>query len=120
LISGSKSVASSLADKPSGAKVFDQLELMEPYNLMDQKNPFGERKLLGQQRHANLPPTSWRADLDTVQQHDSKPLALFPNVRKGHLSMTHYENGLFSSSLPDIFDKKCESSFFVFCFFYFI
>ncbi|KAM0839993.1 hypothetical protein ACQ4PT_059959 [Festuca glaucescens] len=89
--------------RPAGV---DQLELMEPHKLMDQKTPFGEHKLLGQQRHANLPPTLWRADQDTVQQHDSKPLALFPNVRKGHLSMTHYENGLFSSSLPDIFDKK--------------
>jgi hypothetical protein len=108
LISGSKSVASSPAEKlkPIGAKVLDQLELMEPYKMMDQKTPFGEHKLLSQQRHVNVPPTSWRADQDTVQQHDSKPLALFPNVRKGHLSMPHYENGLFSSSLPDIFDKK--------------
>jgi hypothetical protein len=108
LISGSKSVASSPAEKlkPIGAKVLDQLEPMEPYKLMDQKTPFGEHKLLSQQRHVNVPPTSWRADQDTVQQHDSKPLALFPNVRKGHLSMPHYENGLFSSSLPDIFDKK--------------
>ncbi|XP_047066293.1 protein MEI2-like 4 [Lolium rigidum] len=105
LISGSKSVASSPVHmlRPAGV---DQLELMEPHNLMDQKTPFGEHKLLGQHRHANLPPTLWRPDQDTVQQHDSKPLALFPNVRKGHLSMTHYENGLFSSSLPDIFDKK--------------
>jgi hypothetical protein len=99
--------------RPAGV---DQLELMEPHKPMAQKTPFGEHKLLGQQRHANLPPTLWRADQDTVQQHDSKPLALFPNVRKGHLNMTHYENGLFSSSLPDIFDKKCESSFLSFAF----
>ncbi|KAM3386735.1 hypothetical protein ACQJBY_009959 [Aegilops geniculata] len=81
---------------------------MEPYKLMDQKTPFGERKLLGHQRHVNLPPTPWRADQDPLQQHDSfsKPLALFPNARKGHLNMTQYENGLFSSSLPDIFDNK--------------
>uniref|UniRef100_A0A453BW48 Uncharacterized protein n=1 Tax=Aegilops tauschii subsp. strangulata TaxID=200361 RepID=A0A453BW48_AEGTS len=83
---------------------------MEPYKLMDQKTPFGERKLLGHQRHVNLPPTPWRADQDPLQQHDSfsKPLALFPNARKGHLNMTQYENGLFSSSLPDIFDNKCK------------
>ncbi|CAM0904839.1 unnamed protein product [Alopecurus aequalis] len=108
LISGSKSIASSPVEKPKpiGAKVVDQLELMESYKLMDQKTPFGEHKLLGQQRHVNLPPTPWKADQDTVQQHDLKPLGLFPNVRKGHLSMPQYENGLFSSSLPDIFDNK--------------
>ncbi|KQJ82362.1 hypothetical protein BRADI_5g08580v3 [Brachypodium distachyon] len=107
---GDKSVASSPVDKlnPVGAEVVNQLELMEPYKLMDQKTSFGEHKLLGQQRHANLPPTAWRADQDPAEQHDSfsKPLALFPHVRKGHLSAIHYENGLFSSSLPDIFDKK--------------
>ena len=113
MISGSKSAASSPVEKPKpiGAKVVDQLELMESYKLMDQKTPFGEHRLLGQQRHVNLPPTPWRADQDPVQQHDLKP---FPNVRKGHLSMTHYENGLFSSSLPDIFDNKCEPLFSVF------
>ncbi|KAF8715429.1 hypothetical protein HU200_027076 [Digitaria exilis] len=80
---------------------------MHPYRLMDQKAPFGiDDRLLGQ-RNVNLPPFSWRADQDSVHQRDSfpKPLVSPLEVRRC-LNGTQYENGLFSSSLPDIFDKK--------------
>jgi len=91
--------------KPIGATVVDQLDIMRPYKLMDQKVPFGlDDKLLD----VKLPPSSWREDQDPANQHDSFPKALVSPLegRRGSLNGTQYESGLFSSSLPDIFDKK--------------
>jgi hypothetical protein len=98
--------------KPIGATVVDQLDIMRPYKLMDQKVPFGlDDKLLD----VKLPPSSWREDQDPANQHDSFPKALVSPLegRRGSLNGTQYESGLFSSSLPDIFDKKSEASYFV-------
>ncbi|CAL5027777.1 unnamed protein product [Urochloa decumbens] len=94
--------------KPIGAAVVNQLDIMQPYKLMDQKAPFDLNDKLLDQRNVNLPPSSWRADQDHVHQRDSflKPLVSPLEGRRGCLNGTQYESGLFSSSLPDIFDKK--------------
>jgi len=62
-----------------------------------------------------LPPSSWREDQDPANQRDSfpKPLVSPLEGRRGSLNGIQYESGLFSSSLPDIFDKKSEPSYFV-------
>ncbi|XP_062184033.1 protein MEI2-like 4 isoform X2 [Phragmites australis] len=81
---------------------------MQPHKLMDQKTPFGlEDKLLGQ-KNVNLPRSSCRADQDHVHRPHSffKPLASPLEGRRENSNMSQFESGLFSSSLPDIFDKK--------------
>ncbi|KAL6652802.1 hypothetical protein ACP70R_011727 [Stipagrostis hirtigluma subsp. patula] len=108
---GSKFITSSPLEKlkPIGAKVEDQSESMQPYKLMDRKTAFGlEDKFLGLERHANLPPSPLRTHQDLMHRKDSfsNPLALHPDGRRINLNGTHYESGLFSCSLPDIFDKK--------------
>ncbi|CAN6234853.1 unnamed protein product [Urochloa humidicola] len=94
--------------KPIGAALVNQLDIMQPYKLMDQKAPFGLDDKLLDQRNVNLPPSSWRADQDHVHQRDSflEPLVSPLEGRRGSLNGTQYESGLFSSSLPNIFDKK--------------
>lgn len=94
--------------KPIGAAVVDQPDIMQSYQLMDQKAPFGLGDKLLAQRKVNLPPSTWRMDRDFVHQRDSfpKPLVSPLEGRRGCLNGTQYESGLFSSSLPDFFDKK--------------
>lgn len=90
----------------------DQLDIMHAYKLMEQKAPFGlDDKFLD----VKLPPSSWKEDQDPASQRDSfpKPLVSPLGSRRGSLIGTQYENGLFSSSLPDIFDKKSEPSYFI-------
>uniref|UniRef100_A0A0D9VGE0 RRM domain-containing protein n=1 Tax=Leersia perrieri TaxID=77586 RepID=A0A0D9VGE0_9ORYZ len=108
---GSKSVASSPIEKPQpiGTKASPgRLELLQPYKLRDQGAAFSlEHKLFGQERHANLPPSPWRPDQDPGRQTDSslKSAALFSDGRINP-NGAYNENGLFSSSVSDIFDKK--------------
>lgn len=88
-----------------GATVVDQLDIMQPHKLMDQKVPFSlDDKLLD----VKLPPSSWRDDQDPANQLDSfpKPLVSPLEGRRGSVNGTQYESGLFSSSLPEFFDKK--------------
>uniref|UniRef100_A0A0E0K0C9 RRM domain-containing protein n=1 Tax=Oryza punctata TaxID=4537 RepID=A0A0E0K0C9_ORYPU len=107
---GSKSVASSPIEKPQpiGTRMAGRLELLQPYKLRDQGAAFSlEHKLFGQERHANLPPSPWRPDQETGRQTDSslKSAALFSDGRINP-NGAYNENGLFSSSVSDIFDKK--------------
>ncbi|KAF0934808.1 hypothetical protein E2562_028817 [Oryza meyeriana var. granulata] len=107
---GSKSVASSPIEKPLpiGTKTAGRLELLQPYKLRDQGAAFSlEHKLFGQDRHVNLPPSPWRPDQDPGHQTDSslKSAALFSDGRINP-NGAYNENGLFSSSVSDIFDKK--------------
>ncbi|KAF8693244.1 hypothetical protein HU200_038626 [Digitaria exilis] len=102
---GSKSVASSPIEKPQpiGTKTVGRVDL-QPYNLRDQKTAFSlEHKIFGQERHVNLPPSLWRADQDPNRQSDT---SLFPDGRRTNPNEAYNENGLFSSSLSEIFDKK--------------
>jgi hypothetical protein len=70
----------------------------------------GPFSLDGKLLDVKLPPSSWREDQDLANQLDSFPKSLVPPLegRRGSLNGTQYENGLFSSSLPDFFDKKSE------------
>ncbi|KAL5212625.1 hypothetical protein ABZP36_023472 [Zizania latifolia] len=91
---GSKSVASSPLEKPQpiGTKTAGRRELVQPYKLRDQGAAFSlEHKLFG---HPGC-------------QTDSslKSAALFSDGRTNP-NGAYNENGLFSSSLSDIFDKK--------------
>ncbi len=118
-MTGSKSVASSPIEKPQpiGTRMAGRLELLQPYKLRDQGAAFSlEHKLFGQERHANLPPSPWRPDQETGRQTDSslKSAALFSDGRINP-NGAYNENGLFSSSVSDIFDKKCEWFFFIIC-----
>jgi hypothetical protein len=99
--------------KPIGGAVVNQFD-MQPYKLMDQKAQFGPEDKLLDQRNVNLPPSFWRADQDHAHQRVSFPKPLFSPLegRRGSLNGAQYESGLFSSSLPDIFDKKSEPSYF--------
>ncbi|KAJ1279312.1 hypothetical protein BS78_04G145600 [Paspalum vaginatum] len=102
---GSKSVASSPIEKPQpiGTKNVGRVD-PETYKLRDQKTAFSlEHKIFGQERHVNLPPSPWRADQDPNRQSDP---SLFPDVRRTNPNEAYNENGLFSSSLSEIFDKK--------------
>lgn len=110
LLSGSKSVASSPIEKPQpiGTKTVGRVE-PQPYKLRDQKTAFSlEHKTFGQERHVNLPPSLWRADQDPYVQSDS---SLFPDGRSTNPYEAYNENGLFSSSLSEIFDRKCETAY---------
>jgi hypothetical protein len=114
LLPGSKSPASSPLERPQpiGAKIVGRRELLQPYNSRDQETTFSlEHKLFGQERHANLLPSLWRADQTPNCQSDSslKAEALFPDGRRTNPNEAFNDNGLFSSSLSDFFDKKCES-----------
>ncbi|TVU14740.1 hypothetical protein EJB05_38231 [Eragrostis curvula] len=99
--------SSVLGNQSIGAKIVDQLDNNQPYKLMDRKSSFVE-KLLDQNWHVKLPPSCWRDDQDRAHQQDSftKALALPSEGRNGDLNRTQNEFGFFSSSLPDIFDKK--------------
>ncbi|CAN6244466.1 unnamed protein product [Urochloa humidicola] len=102
---GSKSIASSPIEKPQpiGTKTVGRVDL-QAYKLRDQKAAFSlEHKIFGQERHVNLPPSPWRADQDLNRQSDS---SLFSDGRRTNPNEAYNENGLFSSSLSEIFDKK--------------
>jgi hypothetical protein len=114
LLTGSKPLASSPLEnlQPIGTKIVGRPEFVQPYNSRDQEMAFSlEHKLFGQERHANLPPSLWGADQTLNCQSDSslKAEALFPDGRSTNPNEAFNENGLFSSSLSDFFDKKCES-----------
>ncbi|RCV06570.1 hypothetical protein SETIT_1G173300v2 [Setaria italica] len=102
---GNKSVASSPIEKPQpiGTKTVGRVDL-QAYKLREQKTAFSlEHKIFGQERHVNLSPSLWRADQDPNRQSDS---SLFPDGRRTNPNEAYNENGLFSSSLSEIFDKK--------------
>ena len=114
LLPGSKSVASSPIEKPQpiGTKTVGRVDV-QAYKLRDQKAAFSlEHKIFGQESHVNLPPSLWRADQDPNRQSDS---SLFPDGRRTNPNEAYNENGLFSSSLSDIFDKKRETLCFGTC-----
>lgn len=109
---GSKSVASSPLEKPQpiGTKIAGRLELIQQYDPKDQKTAYSlEHKPFGQERHANLPPSPWRPQQNPSSQSASSLKAtplLFRDERRTTTNEVYNENGLFSSSLSDIFDKK--------------
>lgn len=115
LMPGSKSASSSPLEKLHAvtANSVERLELPHPDLFEDQKVKFGhEHHLMGPDRTTNITMTSWR-----TASHDSGPRSdllaqsssLFAQGNRVSLNGAHYENGLFSSSLSDMLDKKCTS-----------
>lgn len=90
------------------ASSMECLELPKSCNLKDQKTESNlEHHLMVPQRVTSIPPTSRLAD--HVSEFQSDMLSLPPLFGKGNIMDLSgpYENGLFSSSLSDILDKKC-------------
>ncbi|KAF8378071.1 hypothetical protein HHK36_029406 [Tetracentron sinense] len=114
--SGSKTVASSPLEKfiPMGAQSVEYLELPQPYVARDQKAKLSlERHIAGAERTANLSMGSWRSmdhALGTRSNLYVHPASYFVEGNKIDKSRTQYENGLFSSSLSEIFNRKLSLS----------
>ncbi|RRT72698.1 hypothetical protein B296_00007057 [Ensete ventricosum] len=110
-MSGVKSVSSSPFDKlhKTGASSTRSLELPQPYILKDQKTESSlEHCLVGPQRMSSI--STMARVADHVSRSQSDQLVVPPLISKGNLmdrSEPHYEHGLFSSSLSDMFDRKC-------------
>lgn len=105
-------MASSPIEKPQpiGTKTVGRVDL-QAYKLRDQKTAYSlEHKIFGQERHVNLSPSPWRADQDPNRQSDS---SFFPDGRRTNPNEAYNENGLFSSSLSEIFDKKRETLYLI-------
>lgn len=112
-IPGSKSVTSSPLEKllPVGSKSVDYSEGPESYLARDQKEKLQVNREEGT---ANLSRTPWR----TVD-HNSKtwsnlyvqPASSYVEVKKTSINGALYESSLFSSSLSEIFNRKCKFSF---------
>ncbi|XP_008791022.1 protein MEI2-like 4 isoform X2 [Phoenix dactylifera] len=113
---GSKSASSSPIEKlhAATANSVEHLELPHPDLFEDQKAKFGlEHHQMGPDRSVNITMTPWR-----TASHDSGPRSdllvqsssLIAQGSRVSLNGTHYENGLFSSSLSDMLDKKLRLS----------
>ncbi|XP_072978531.1 protein MEI2-like 4 isoform X1 [Typha angustifolia] len=111
LLSGSKSVSSSPLEKlhPMEENRVGSLELPQAYILKNQRTKFGlEHNLMGQERFSNLSSTSWRTGDKVSGSHSGLFVnaSVFAEAKKVDQNGNNYENGHFSSSLPDIFNKK--------------
>lgn len=117
VMSGVKSVSSSPFDElhKTGANSTRWLGLPQPCILKDQKTESSlEHCLVGPQRMTSI--STMARVADHVSRSQSDRLVVPPLFSKGNLmdrSEPHHENGLFSSSLSDIFDRKCLFSSYV-------
>lgn len=106
-MSGGKTVSSSPLEKicPTGRKFVDCLEL--PHNLFkDAKRNIlhnFDHHLMEAQGAANC----WRTPDQDVGSLYGQPASLSAENKRVALNGAHYENGLFSSSLLDIFNNTC-------------
>lgn len=115
LISGNKANASLLLDKhrPIGVPLVESLDFSHPYIVKDQKDKLSINRHVGAER-TSLPLPSWKVFDQSVGSHPNlymQPASLFMEGSKAESNGPQYENSLFSSSLSDIFKKKCEFSF---------
>lgn len=116
LISSNKANASSLLDKhrPIGAPLVESLDFSQTYIVKDQKDKLSiNRHVVGAER-TSLSMTSRKVVDHSLGSHANlytQPASLFAEGNKAELNGPQYENSLFSSSLSDIFKKKCEFSF---------
>ncbi|XP_064985296.1 protein MEI2-like 4 isoform X3 [Musa acuminata AAA Group] len=114
VMSGVKSVSSSPFDElhKTGANSTRWLGLPQPCILKDQKTESSlEHCLVGPQRMTSI--STMARVADHVSRSQSDRLVVPPLFSKGNLmdrSEPHHENGLFSSSLSDIFDRKLRLS----------
>lgn len=113
LMSGSKSVSSSPMEKlrPVGPSSLEGVERSQHSLLKDQSTKLGlENHLVGVGNSTRPWMTSWRAnDQDLMFQSNQgvRPTSLFMEGNKVDMNGFHYENGLFSSSLSELLDRKC-------------
>lgn len=119
LMSGSPSVSSSPMEKlrPVGPSSLEGVECSQHYLLKDKKTKFGlENHLAGAGNSWNSTSpsmTSWRAnDQDLMLRSNLRvqPASLFMEGNKVDVNGFHYENGLFSSSLSELLDRKLKLS----------
>ncbi|CAL9767869.1 unnamed protein product [Musa acuminata subsp. burmannicoides] len=114
IMAGSKSVSSILDELHKiGLSPVESLEFSESYVLKDKKTKSSfEHHILEPQRMTSISTISRVAD--HVSESRSDPLALqsslFSEGNIMDLSGSHFENGLFSSSLSDIFNNKLKLS----------
>ena len=109
-MSGGKAVASSPLEKirPMGENLGDCLELSHSlFRDPKRKIPHNfERQLMGAESTTNC----WGSpdqDIASLSKLYGQPASLSGVAKKVTLNGAQYENGLFSSSLSDIFNKKC-------------
>ena len=120
-MAGSKSVSSILDELHKiGLSPVESIEFSESYVLKDKKTKSSfDHHILEPQRMTSISTISRVAD--HVSESQSDPLALqsslFSEGNIMDLSGSHFENGLFSSSLSDIFNNKCVFSSFPFLYF---
>ncbi|XP_011623405.1 protein MEI2-like 4 isoform X2 [Amborella trichopoda] len=114
VMSGSKAVGSSPLQKFGiiGAHSVDFSELARPYAFKGQKPKLAvEGRLVGAERTATLSTNSWKSmeqELGLWSDFLVRPAASFVggNSEKLDAQKAHFENGLFSSSFSEIFEKK--------------
>ncbi|CAN6485596.1 unnamed protein product [Victoria cruziana] len=96
-----------------GARSLDCIEKMS-YPSKEQKvETVPERKVIGSERTAALLTASWGTsdkNFDSKSNFCLKPSSLFTESKKVDVIKPQYENGLFSSSLSEIFEKKMRIS----------
>lgn len=83
------------------------MESMHPHFIRDQKLSH-EHQSIGAERMASLSVNSWKT---TEQGPGPQPNLHFHSASlcmEGHKNNFQYENGLFSSSLSEIFSRKCK------------
>ncbi|XP_077250466.1 protein MEI2-like 4 isoform X2 [Tasmannia lanceolata] len=113
--SGNKSDASSALEKlhPMGVHSAGSLQIPQTYIVKDQKAKLNlERHLVGTERTSSLSINSWKViDQDSGSRSKyMQPGFLFVEGNMVDFNGPHYENGLFSSSLSEIFTKKLRLS----------
>lgn len=108
-MSGSKSVSSSPLEKlnpTNGANAVGSLDLPQSYIFKDQKSRLSfDNRLMGRETIADLSSAPWKAEFGSHSDISVKAAALFSERNPNGF---HYENGHFSNSLFEMFDKKCE------------
>ncbi|XP_020111335.1 protein MEI2-like 4 isoform X2 [Ananas comosus] len=107
LMSGSKSVSSSPLEKlnpTNGANAVGSLDLPQSYIFKDQKSRLSfDNRLMGRETIADLSSAPWKAEFGSHSDISVKAAALFSERNPNGF---HYENGHFSNSLFEMFDKK--------------
>lgn len=116
---GGKSIASSPIEKllPTESQTANcwDWEQSKPYLVQDQKlNVSSKRHAVGAERvvgnSLDMRRTAER-DLGTRSNMNGHSASFFMEGDKINMTGSHYESGLFSSSLSELFNRKCKSPF---------
>lgn len=100
---------------PTESQTVNCWEQSEPYLIRDQKvNLSSERHAVGAERVVRNSLDMWRTvehDLGTRSNANVHSASYFMEGDKINMTGSQYENGLFSSSLSELFNRKCKSPF---------